>query len=54
MYTKFKDAEGYISFPKEMCSMREFGPQNGSTGAFKMDLKAKVQDFRTHFEHPEH
>ena len=47
-------AQGCISFPAEMCSVRALGLQNGGTGAFKMDLKAKAQAFRTHSEHPEH
>ena len=33
-----------ISFPKDKCRIEDIGPQNGSTHAFKWDLKAKMDE----------
>ena len=33
-----------ISFPKNKCRIGDSGPQNGSTHAFKWDLKAKMDE----------
>ena len=33
-----------ISFPKDKCRIGDIGPQNGSTHAFKWDLKAKMDE----------
>ena len=35
-----------ISFPKDKCRVEDIGPQNGSTHAFKWDLKAKMDEPR--------
>ena len=35
-----------ISFPKDKCRIEDIGPQNGSTHAFKWDLKAKMDEPR--------
>ena len=33
-----------ISFPKDKCRIEDIGPQNGSTHAFKWDLKPKMDE----------
>ena len=35
-----------ISFPKDKCRIEDIGPQNGSTHAFKWDLKANMDEPR--------
>ena len=39
-----KDAQRYISFPKEKLGFNELGPQISTVCAFKWDLEAKVHE----------
>ena len=39
-----KDAQRYISFPKEKLGFNGFEPQISTVGAFKWDLEAKVDE----------